>query len=57
MRKMQKNLDDTKENLKIKERQLNMDKESASKHQNNYQTTCDEIKELKEKLKGNIYLI
>lgn len=36
---------------------MNMEKESASHHQKNYQTTCYGIKELKEKLKGNMSLI
>lgn len=34
-----------------------MDKESASQHHKKYQSTYDEIKELKEKLKGNMSLI
>ena len=51
--KIQMNLDDTKEKLKHKERQLNMAKENASQYHKNYLTTCDEIKELK----GNMSLI
>ena len=57
MQKIQKSLDDTKEHLNIKERDLNMANESESQHHKNYQPVCDGIKELKEKLKGDMSLI
>ena len=47
LKKIQKILDDVKEKLKHKERQLNMARENASQNVKNYQTSCDEIKELK----------
>lgn len=57
MKKIKRSLDEIKENLNIKKIQLNISNEIASQHYKNYQTTCDEIKELKEKLKGNMSLI
>lgn len=57
MKKMQKNLDDRKEILKIKERQLTMAKDISSQYQKDYQTNCNEIKVLREKVKGNMSLI
>jgi len=57
IKKMQRNLDGTKQILKITGRELAMAKDTTSKYQNDYQTTCHEIKELKEKVKGNMSLI
>lgn len=57
MKKIQKNIDDIKELLKFKERQLTMEKDSASRYQKYYQTTMYEIKDLKESVKGNMLLI
>lgn len=43
--------------LKAIEHELLMSKETVKKYINDYQLACQEIKELKEKVKGNISLI
>jgi len=57
LKKLQKNIDDTKVQLKHKERQLNIAREHSTQHDKNSQSACDEVKELKDKLKGNMSLI
>lgn len=57
MKKMQKNMDDTKELFKFKERQFTVEKDSASKYQKHDQATYHENKDLREKIKGNMSFI
>lgn len=54
MNKIKRTLDDTMELLKAKDRKLTMEKYSASQYQKYYQTTCNEIKDLKEKGNENM---
>jgi len=43
--------------IKENEREIEMSKENAYKYKNDFQATSHEIKELKEKVKGNVSLI
>jgi len=47
LKSLQKNLDDVKEQLKHKKRQLNMARENATEHDNKYKSACEENKEIK----------
>ena len=57
LKKILDNLSEVKEQINIKDRHLNIAKENNDKLTMKNKETHDEIKELKNKLKGNISLI
>ena len=57
MKKIQRNFEDSQKILKITEKELAMARETTTKYKNDFQVASSQIKELKERVKGNMYPI